>query len=403
MDLLEQEINKNKKTSSSKKNIVLVLLVLCVFALIMLLAMVTVLKGKQPVKESLLVDGLENQIKEGLIITDELGEKYISLELGAELFGYKYYNGEYGKNEEDKDKCYLQNDYEVIEFQIDTNKIYRIDLENNVGRQEYSLKNKVTKNSEGKLYTTFEDFSKACRVIYKVSDDGKQIQFATCEYLANSKTEDIKKDNKYTSIDTEYNNLKAIYYDMLIVSDGKNYGVVDSSLNTIIGTKYKSIVFDEYTQTFIAQSNNKYGVFSTEGKVNIEFKYDSISIISYSPLLYEVKQNNKYGVLDKNGDTVINIEYDKLGYNSNDENGSVLIIQNINNKEDGMVVYKDGKYGIVSIDTGEMMLACELEKIYTKTSDDDKITYYVQVKGYEYELAEYIKYVNTIIVNLPNS
>lgn len=404
MDLLEQEMNKNKSTSSSKKNIVLVLLILCIFILIMLLAMITVLKSNQPIKESLLVDGLESQIKEGLIITDELGTKYISLELGGELFGYKYYNGEYGENEEDKDKCYVQNDYEVIGFEIDTNKIYKIDLEANIGKQEITLNNKVVKDNEGSLYITIEDFSKVFYVGINISEDGKQIQIKTCDYMAELKTEDIKKDNKYTSIDTQYDNLKAIYYGMLVVSDGVNYGVVDGDLKTIIGTKYKSIIFNEYTQNFIALSNNKYGVLSTDGKVIIEFKYDSIRILNYSPLLYEVRENNKYGVLDEKGNMIINTEYDRLGYNSNDEKGSVLIIENINNdREDGMVVYKQGKYGVVSIDTGEVILNCELEKIYIKTSEDDETTYYVQINGYEYELEEYIKYVNTTIVNIPNS
>ena len=402
MDLLEQEINKNKKTSSSKKNIVLVLLIICIFALIMLLVMITALKGKEPVKDRLLVNGVENNLEEGLIISDEKGTKYISLEKGAELAGYKYFNGEYGKNEEDKDKCYFQNDYEAIDFQVNTNKIYKIELKTNIGRQEFELANKIIKNSENGLYATLEDFSKACNVGIKISEDGKQIEINTLDYLAQLYKKSLENNDKYKSIDDKYENLKAIYYGMLVVSDGTNYGVVDENLKTIIGTKYKSIVFNDYTKEFIGLSNNKYGILSSEGKVKVEFKYDSINIINYSPLFYEVKQNNKYGVLDKNGDIIIDIEYDKLGYNSNTEDGLLLIIKDIKNKEDGMIVYKDGKYGIVSINTGEMILNCELEKIYTKTSDNDQKVYYVQVQGNEYELEDYIKYLNTTIVNLTN-
>ena len=403
MNLLEQEIVKDKKTSSSKKNIVLALLILCIFVLIMLLAMISILKENQPVKESLLVDGLENQIKEGLIITDELGVKSISLELGGELLGYKYYNGEYGKNEEDRNKCYLENNYEVLGFQIDSNKIYKIDLEDNIGKQEIVLSNKVKKDDKGNLYVTIEDFSKAFYVGIDISEDSKQIQIKTCKHIAELQTQTIKADNKYTLIDTQYDNLKAIYHNMFVVSDGTNYGVVNADLETIIGTKYKSIVFNEYTKNFIALSNNKYGILSTDGKVIIEFKYDNLRLLNYDPLLYEVKQNNKYGVLDDKGNMIINAEYDRLGYNSNDENGSVLIIESINNKEDGMVVCKNGKYGVVSIETGETILNCELEKIYTKTLEDNEtIKYYVQIKGYEYELEEYIRYVNTTTVNIPN-
>ena len=403
MNLLEQEIIKDKKTSSSKKNIVLALLILCIIALIMLLAMISVLKSNEPLKEVLFVDGVESQIKEGLIITDDLGTKYISLQLGGELLKYKYYNGEYGENEEDKNKCYLQNNYEVIGLQVDSNKIYKIDLEDNIGKQEFTLSNKVKKDTTGSLYVTIEDFSKVFYVGINISEDGKQIQIKTCKHIAELQTENIKTDNKYTLVDSEYNNLKAIYYNLFVVSDGTNYGVVNADLETIIGTKYKSIVFNEYTKNFIALSNNKYGILSTDGKVIIEFKYDNLRLLNYKPLLYEVKQNNKYGVLDDKGNMIINTEYDRLGYNSNDENDSVLIIKNIDNKEDGMVVCKNGKYGVVSIETGETILECELEKIYSRTLEDDEtIKYYVQIKGYEYELEEYIRYVNTTTVNIPN-
>ena len=402
MDLLEQEISKSKKTGSSKKNIVLVLLILCIFVLIMLLAMITVLNNNQPIKEALFVNGEESQIKEGLIITDEVGTKYISLQLGGELLGYKYYNGEYGENEEDKNKCYLESNNEIIGFELDANNIYKIDINANIGRQKIELKNKVIKDSVGNLYVSLEEFAKVCNVVYNTSEEGKKIELATCDYIAQLYSESIKSDNKYTSIDNQYNNLKAIYFGMLIVSDGTNYGVVDGDLKTIIGTKYKSIVFNEYTKNFIALSNNKYGALSTDGKVIIEFKYDNLRLLNYKPLLYEVKQNNKYGVLDDKGNMIINTEYDRLGYNSSNEKESVLIIENINNKEDGMVVCQNGKFGVVSIETGETILNCELEKIYGKMLEEDKVKYYVQVQGYEYELEEYIKYVNTTTVNLPN-
>ena len=345
-----------------------------------------------------MVNGKEKTKQENLIIADESGNKYISLEKGAELIGHKYFNGEYGKNEEDKSKCYLQNENEAIGFQLDSEKIYKVDLNKDLGQKEMLLNSKVTKSSEGSLYVTLEDFSKALNVVFKISEDGKQIEIQTCDHLAELKKQDIEKDNKYKSIDSEYENLKAIYYGMIIVSDGTNLGVVDSNLKTIIGTKYKTLLFNEYTQCFIGQSNNKYGVLSKEGKVNIEFKYDDISIINYSPLLYKAKQNNKYGVLDANGNAVVNIEYDAIGYDASGENGSVLIISNINDDEDGIVVQKDGEYGVVNIKTGEVILKCELEKIYTKTSEDNKTTYYIQIKGYEYQLEEYIKYIETTTV-----
>ena len=128
----------------------------------------TVLNNNQPIKEALFVNGEESQIKEGLIITDEVGTKYISLQLGGELLGYKYYNGEYGENEEDKNKCYLESNNEIIGFELDANNIYKIDINANIGRQKIELKNKVIKDSVGNLYVSLEEFAKVCNVVYNI-------------------------------------------------------------------------------------------------------------------------------------------------------------------------------------------------------------------------------------------
>lgn len=396
MNLLEQELNKNNKTSSGKKKIVLTLLIVCIFMLIVLLAMITVLKDNQPVGDKVFFNNIENTMQ-GLIIKDESGKKYISIGKAAEMLNYRFFYGEYGNNEEDKDKCYLQNGYEAIGFELDSNQIYKVDLNSNVEPKHFTLNNKVIKDQQGNLLLTLEDFSKACNIPISISSDGSKVEIYTCEEVAKLYTEDIKNDNKYTEIEQSYYNLKAIYYGMLVVSDGTNYGVIDTNKQIIISPRYSSILFDEHTQSFIAQSTNKkYGIISNEGNVKIDFEYDDIQIINYSPLLYQVKQNNKVGVLDKDGNTIINIEYDKLGY------ASLLIIENINNEQDGMIVYKDEKYGIVSIETGEIILNCELEKIHEKSLENNMISYYVQVQGAEYLLEEYIKLVNTTVVNLPS-
>lgn len=402
MDLLGQEINNKKDSTSKKKKMVLISLIFCIIMLVILLAVISVLsKEQKPVSQKLIIDNTEVQLTEGLIVADEGGNKYISLESGAELIGYKFFNGEYGKNEEDKDKCYLQSSDEVIGFELDSNEVYKIVLDNNIEAQIYTIDKNIIKYND-KLYIAINDFSKSCNLT--MSNDGGNINLKSNKFLSEEYLATIKEQNKYTSISNEYENLKAIYYGMLVVNDGKNYGVVDLNMSTIIGAKYSNIIFDEYTQNFIATSNNKCGVLSKKGTVEIDFKYDSIRIIKYSPLLYEVKQNNKYGVLDEDGNIIINTEYDKLGYNSTSNDiGSVLIIEDIDNKEDGMVVCKNGKYGIINIKTGKVILNCELQRIYSKTSEDDEITYYVQTENQEeYLLEKYINDINTTVVNLQN-
>ncbi|MDO5555922.1 MAG: WG repeat-containing protein [Clostridia bacterium] len=399
MDLLEQE-NNNQKPLFSGKKIVLMLLIFCIFVLIMLLVLLFVLPKGQTTKQKFSVNGAEIQPKEELIVTDETGNKYICLEDGAEVIGYRFFSGEYGKNEEDKDKCYLQNTNEIIGFELNSNEIYKTTLNSMVEPQYYKIKNTVEKQND-KLYITLEDFSIAFNMQIKASENGNQIEINSCEYLAEQYTKTIEEQKKYTGLDKEYNNLKAIYYGMLVVNDGQNYGVVDTNMNRLISPRYSNITFDEYTQNFIAVSNNKYGVISKEGKIKVEFNYEDVKIINYSPLLYKVKQNNKYGILDETGNTIINVECDEIGYNGGSETDSVLIIKNIKpSNENAIVICKDKKYGLANIKTGKIIINCELEKIYSKTSQNDEITYYIQIKGSEYTLDEYIKYINTTVVTL---
>ena len=246
MNLLEQELNKNKKPTNNAKKIVLTLLILCIILLIVLLAVIFVLRENKPVKESFIVDGAEITVKEGGILSSDSGTKYISIEYGAELLGYKYFNGEYGKNEEDRNKCYLQNENEVIGFEFDNNKIYKITLKDKMQPQYFDLENNVIKKDD-KLYLTLKDFSKSCNVPLETSSDGKKTEFSTCKYLSDKYSTAIAEQKKYKTVDTNYENLKAIYYGMAIVSDGSNYGVINSDLEKIIGAKYNSITINEYT------------------------------------------------------------------------------------------------------------------------------------------------------------
>ena len=113
----------------------------------------------------------------------------------------------------------------------------------------------------------------------------------------------------------------------------------------------------------------------------------------------KVKLNNEYGVLDETGTTKVNIGYDKIGFNEQSNiMEAVCIIRNVSNNHDGIVVCKDNKYGIVDLETGKMIIKCEVDKIYSKTYDSEENKYYVEIKETEIDLQEYIEYINTTTV-----
>lgn len=395
MDLLQQEINNNSNKKSSKKT-VLAFLIFCIILLIIVMALMTVLKNKKVIKEVFTIDGVEED--RSLLIENE-GKLYIPLESIAKHVDYKHFNGEYGNNEENRNKCYLQNENEVVGFEVNSKKIYKIDLKGNREYQYFNLDSSVIPY-QNKLYIQINDLEIAFNAVVKIEEDTKEIMVYTKEYLMDFYAEQyVDEEKEFKSISEEYNNKKAIVYGIIVVNDGEKYGVIDTEGQIIIGFKYNQIVFDEKNERFIAIDNsNHYGVINTKGEIKIPFKYENIIIMQYDPLLYIVKQNGKYGVLDKDGKEFIKIEYDRIGYNI-DNNDTLLIIESVYNKQDGLIVNKNGKYGIINIESGKIILDCTIDKINSKISGN-KTVYYIQTQEGDITLEDYIKEVNTATVNL---
>lgn len=399
MDLLEEE---NKVQKSSKKKVVLMLLIVSIVLLILSLIMIYALQGTVSQKEKLIVNGQDVEIKADLIVSDANQNKYISLRGLADLIKYNYYNGTLFEVTEDKDKCYMKNQKAIVGFEANSNKIYKTEENSLIECQYYELKNKILQHNNN-LYINLEDLQQACNVVVKI-EQTNQIRIDTPSDLITKiqKEYDDKKINN--KLDISANSERAISYNMLVVSINNKYGVLDrlNPDNTVISTKYDSLDFAEYSQTFIASNNKKYGIISKEGKGIIDLIYDDISIINYDPILYKVKQNNKYGVIGKTGEIIVALAFDQLGFENKDSNNttinSLLIIKEIDDGEDGIIISSNGKYGVANLSNGKIFLDCNLDKIYSKLSETNEQVNYVQFNGNEYTLEAYIKYVNTITV-----
>ena len=146
MSLLDQEV---KKEEPKGKKIVLFLLILSVFALIMIIVMMMALSGKQTKELSISINGKDIIIEEGLLVADNNGVNYISIQKIAKSIGYNYLTGEYKQYNEDitNTKCYLESDNQVVQFQVDNKKIYKIDPKSNLDYEEYQLENMIIKQN----------------------------------------------------------------------------------------------------------------------------------------------------------------------------------------------------------------------------------------------------------------
>lgn len=395
MDLLGQEPPKKQKTNGQK--IVLMLLITSIVLSIFIIIMIFALQGNKTKTLGLNIDGKDVQITQNMLISDDSGVNYISLQQLSTSIGYNYLRGGYGEYAEDETKCYLESKNQVIGFEANSNRIYKTTQNSKTDYEYYNLNNKIIQ-SNGILYIALEDLALGCNVVYTFSNEQYKILINTPENLSKSYTKTFAE--KGLTIDSNIQNQKSIVYNMVVVSNASGkLGVVDTKANTIIGQKYTTINFDEFSQRFIVSNNNRYGIISREGSIVAELKYENISIINYSPLLYEVKQNNKVGVLDEKGNLIIDTVFDKLGFYENSNLvESTLIIDNFSNNQDAMVVCNGGKYGLVNLTTGQMILNCELEKIYSRTNDSGIKQHYVQLQNTEIELARYIQDINTTTV-----
>ena len=360
MDLL----GKQPKQEVKGKKTVLMLLIISVILLILILVMIYALKGKKTKTLGLNVNGKDVQIVESMIISNDK-ETYVSLESLSSYLGYDYLRGGYLEYVENANKCYLESKEQIIGFEANSNEIYKTVPNSTTDYEYYKLRNDIIQQN-GILYIALVDLNVACNVIYTFDEATYRITLSNKEYLAKFYASDFS-DSGFT-IDSNSNNKKSMAYNMVVVSKNEKMGVVDWNIRPIISNKYTSMEFNEFAQNFIVSDDNKYGVISKNGNVIIELKYDDIDIINYSPLLYKVKLNNKFGIVNQSGDLITNIEYDRIGFKTNSKNmESALIIKNIGG-QDGIVVCKSGKYGIVNLKTGRMIMDCNVDKIYSKTS-----------------------------------
>lgn len=415
MDLLGQEYNNDQKPKSKGKKVVLNLLIVSIVLLVVVIALIYLVKTNQPKKATLSVNGENKNVISGLIINDQAsGKKYVSLKDVAPLIGYEYQNGEYLQYEESRTKGYLENNNQIVGFELESNKIYKTTPNTDVGFAYYNIKNPIIQSNE-KLYVALEDFNTTCDALLTYSEENDRTEICTTDYLAEKYEKKLIELGTYKSINKSFENQKAIIYNILIVAKSEEkesdikYGVINTNMQQIITPKYKEITYNEYTGNFIvAASNGKYGVISKDGQeVIVEVKYDSVRIISYEPLLYEVKLNNKYGVIDEKGKIIANTEYDKLGCvgDKTKEYNGVLIIKDVYENKDGIVVCKDNKYGIINLETGREItpIVNEVTRIYSKTDNTGKEEYYVEFDGKEASLSSYVDYVNTISINVQNN
>lgn len=443
MELMGQE---NNEKDVKLKKIIKISLIISVVLLIIVAGLMIFLQYQDSKQLKLYVDRTKTKLADDLLIFDENSDKiYVSIKDMAKLAGYEYYNGDYNQLTEEQNKCYVNNKKEVAGFELGSNQMYKADPTSNSKDYDWYTIDDPVRTVNGKLYVTSKAIQKACNISFTYNKEKNRIEVLTLPYLVSSYEAIAINNYGYAGLDDNYQNQKAILYNMLVVKkqeakDKFIYGVISLDNKAIIGTKYTKIEYIEIANDFYVTIDKKVGIMSNEGAQKIEPSYDTIKVLDNDTRLYYVKNGNLCGVLDRNGKRVLYLEYSQIGVDSSlypsnkiknsmflfdncipvmkngkwgifDKNGNQLLdvvydsLGYINGTKkdasannlliipeiEGIVVCLEGKYGIVN-STGKMIVTCAFDRIYSVTNlGEDK--FYLETNGQTMEVKEYIKYM----------
>lgn len=371
MNIMEDTV-VTKNSSNKTTKILVILMIITVLISIGIIGAIYYLKIKE---FKFLFNGSEYKKYTNDLFVINNDKIYISIKDMASLVDYKAYNGTFGSQDqysEDTTKCYVEGKNELASFELNSNIISKTLISSNDGYEYFEIDEPVVQINN-KLYTTQMGISKALNIVFDYNKNSNEVSVYTLPYLVDYYTKTVQ------NVDlTNFNNQKALLYNLLIVSDGMESSDVKYGVNTldgkeIVGTKYKNIEFIEASQEFIVTTtNDKVGIITISGTTKIQPQYDVLKQIDKKLNLYLVENYNKKGIIDENGKTIIYTEYDRIGINiqnfafNNIENPYILY-------NNCIPVYKNGKWGIYD-KTGKTILPIEYDNLGYIINKNDEIS-----------------------------
>ena len=433
MNIVDESFKKTNK-KDNKKIISRIILVSIVVVVILIIAIIGYLVYLEDSKLKLSLNNeINTKLKDMLLIEND-GTVYFPIKNSAQYFNYESFNGEYGEKSEEASKCYVQSENEIANIELGSNKIYKLDLDNENSNYEYVYTKKPIKAVNGILYGTEETIEKIFNVTFEYDRNKNRIYMFTTPYLIENYSSAIL-DYGYTEIDSTFVNQKAVVNNILVVKNGENFGVIDLNGNIILEAKYENITYLPNTGDFLVSSNGKKGILSKTKDTKVQIIYDNIELLDSDAELYLVEKDGKFGAVDfngnikihaendaigiditpfetnniknkyilvdnlipvqqdekwglfnKKGNKVVDFKYDNLGYkaSSNKNALNLLVIPNYN----VIVASEDGKYTLIN-SSGEELFATIADDIYMTISGGKK-NYYIAVNDKTMDAEEFL-------------
>ena len=450
MNLIDNELEKEKEKNTKLIKIIVFVIAILVIIGIGLFSYLSYLQSKQ---FEFIIDRKTIQstnYSSDLFYFEDDGDIYVSVKdfvnvlkkNGAKI---EFNNGSYKDYTEDTTKCHIISTDEVAGYEINSNKMYKVLIAN--GGYEYYTLNEPAKSINGKIYVSKESIEIGFNVQFSYDKKSNTLRIYTLDNIV-ARYENKLKEEGISSKNMSFSNKKALRYGLMIVKDsGELYGVKELSTGEqLLGKKYTNLEFIESTKDFMVTTPEaKQGIMSVSGGKDIEPQYTTIKQLNSELDLYLVgNEKNKFGVYNREkqsiiiypeyhsigvdqktfeienpyilfdycipckknvdkiekwelinieGNRITQIDYDGLGYvksTAKDTKGNnVLIIP----EKEGIVVYKDGMYGIIN-STGKQLVKTELQQVYSETSGGKEI-YYIVYNGQTINLLELLENSNS--------
>ena len=343
MNLLDEDFSTNK--TNKTKNIIKIIIIFIVLIVIAIIGILSYMMYLEGTTLKVFLNNQENADIKNLLVFETDGTIYVPVRAISSYLGYNSYSGEYSNRSEDNSKCYVESEDEVANLTLNSNKIYKLNLQENDNNYTYIYMDKPVKAINGELYITTDGMQKVFNTTFVYNQENNRIMITTTPYLTTSYATTIL-DYGYTKLSETFENEKAAIKNMLVVTDDKYYGVINATDGTeILECKYDDIRYQVSTGDFIVCSNEKYGIIGTDKKTKVAISYDSIELMDYDAGLYLVSRNNRYGVIDLNGNNIIYAENDRIGvdisrFEENDLKTGYILVNSL------IPVMRNNKWGL---------------------------------------------------------
>ena len=287
----EEELRKKNEKSRKMKNLILVSIILTVVLIILLMGVIYYLIYN-PNKITIQINNIEDEKIEEMIITrndyDGSTIVYFPIRSIASKFGYSSNNGDYGRNVENSENCYIESENEVAIFTENSNVIYKIDKTSQRNREDYDyeeikLDNPIIKENDA-LYVDIYGLGKSFNLNIITNKKMKKISITTLDTLI-ALAEKTLTQNNYGNLDEKFANKKALLDNMIVVvAEGSSRkGVIDfTNKDEILGFQYDDITYIPSNESFLVSKDDKVGIVGKDRIPKIKPQYENCKLKIHS-------------------------------------------------------------------------------------------------------------------------